>query len=72
MYAVRLPSPIPAAGGPGGPPLPSAYREFFGQPTDMRPMMLDLIRHPDKLPAAVADMEAQIAAARKSKASRTH
>jgi hypothetical protein len=68
MYAVRLPSPIPVAGGPGGPPLPSAYRELFGQPVDMRVMMLDLIRHPDKLPEAADAMEAQVAAARKSKA----
>lgn len=68
MYAVRLPSSIPAAGAPGGPPLPSAYHELLGQPIDMRVNMIDLIRHPDKFPEAADAMEAQINAARKSKA----
>lgn len=68
MYAVQLPSPIPAAGAPGGPPLPSAHHELLGQPIDMRVNMIDLIRHPDKFPEAAAAMEAQMAAARNAKA----
>jgi hypothetical protein len=69
MYAIRLPSPIPSAGEPGGPPLPSACREFLGFPVDIRIMFLDLVRNPDKLPAAAAAMEAQFAAAQSRKRS---
>jgi len=32
MYAIQLPSTIPAAGTPGGPPLPEDYRYFGGAP----------------------------------------
>ncbi len=54
MYAVQLPAPIPAAGSPGGPPLPSDQREFFGAPVDIRVGVLDLVDHPEKLPAVLA------------------
>jgi len=61
MYAFHLPSPIPAAGAMGGPPLPAEQREFVGFPMDMRVMFLDLVRHPETLPAVAAGMEAQFA-----------
>ncbi len=67
MYAIHLPSPIPAAGTIGGPPLPSDQRELVGFPTDMRVMFLDIIRHPDKLPGLASDMQAQFAASMKAK-----
>jgi len=67
MYAVHLPSPIPAAGNAGGPPLPSAQRQFLSGPIDMRVFFLDIIRHPEKFPAAAALMEAQMAEAIKTK-----
>lgn len=66
MYAFRLPSPIPSAGQPGGPPLPSMYREFVGFPTDMRVLSLELERHPEKLPEFAAEMERQIREAMKT------
>jgi len=59
MYSVHLPEHIPAAGDMGGPPLPSAYREFAGAPFDIRSYFLDLIHHPEKLPQAVKEMQAR-------------
>jgi len=58
LYAVHLPEHIPSAGGTGGPPLPSAYRQFAAAPTDMRFYFLDLLHHPEKLPQAIEGMEA--------------
>jgi hypothetical protein len=69
MYAIHLPSPIPPAGAVGGPPLPSDQREFVGFPTDIRVMFLDIVRHPENLPGLASDMQAQYAAAMKSKKS---
>jgi Dolichyl-phosphate-mannose-protein mannosyltransferase len=64
MYAVHLPERIPAAGAPGGPPLPSAQRQFLGAPNnvDARLMYLDLVRHPETLPQIVEKMKAGFAA----------
>jgi len=67
MYAFRLPAPIPPAGEAGGPPLPSAYREFVGLPMDMRIMQLDLERHPERLPEFLAKMQRQFMEAMKTK-----
>jgi 4-amino-4-deoxy-L-arabinose transferase-like glycosyltransferase len=58
MYAVHLHARIPAAGSPGGPPLPSAFREFGGAPFDMRGFFAHLNRHPDDLPRALDWMQA--------------
>ncbi len=57
MYAVQLPSPIPAAGSAGGPPLPSAFREFGGAPFDIRGMFMHLNEHPEDMPRASAWMQ---------------
>ena len=57
MYAVHLPSPIPAAGSTGGPPLPSAYREFGGAPFDIRSMFMHLNDRPEDLPRASTWMQ---------------
>jgi len=67
MYAFHLPEQIPAAGSADGPPLPSEQRELVGFPGDMRVLFLDLIRHPEKLPQATADMEAQFERAMKER-----
>lgn len=50
MYAVHLHSQIPAAGHPGGPPLPSAFREFVGAPFDILSFFRHMNRHPEDLP----------------------
>lgn len=50
MYALQLPETIPAAGTPGGPPLPEAYRYLGGFPGfDPRPVFLNCIRDPQQL-----------------------
>jgi hypothetical protein len=67
MYAIRLPSPIPAAGAAGGPPLPADQREFVGFPMDIRVLFVDLYRNPDKIPDTVEALTAQFAAAAKEK-----
>lgn len=60
MYAFQLPSPVPAAGTPGGPPVASAQRQMFGMPVDMRPYALGVIQHPETMPAVIADMTKQM------------
>jgi hypothetical protein len=60
MYAIRLPQPIPAAGASGGPPLPSQCRNLWGMPGgDPRAMFQELIHHPEKIPEAIAKMQAE-------------
>ncbi len=51
MYAVQLPPVIPAAGAPGGPPLPADYHRFANTPYpgDIRLMWLTCIRDPNQL-----------------------
>jgi hypothetical protein len=58
MYAVHLPNPLPPAGAPGGPPLPSDYHQFIGQTSDMRAFFGDLVSHPEKFPATLEQMQA--------------
>jgi Dolichyl-phosphate-mannose-protein mannosyltransferase len=69
MYAVHLPEHIPAAGSSGGPPLPSEFRNFAGAPFDLQVFFLDLIRHPEKLPQAVQEIQAKFSSANKSQTS---
>jgi hypothetical protein len=66
MYAVHLPGQIPAAGSLGGPPLPSAFRQFAGAPVDLRVFFMDVNRHPEKLPQAIAEMQARFNSSSKS------
>jgi 4-amino-4-deoxy-L-arabinose transferase-like glycosyltransferase len=57
MYAVQLPSPIPATGTAGGPPLPACFRVFAGMPVDIREVFTHLEAQPDDLPSAVVWMQ---------------
>jgi len=67
MYAIRLPAPIPAAGSGGGPPLPSQCRNLWGMPGgDPRAMFQELIHHPEKIPEAIAKMQAEWTRAQES------
>jgi hypothetical protein len=59
MYAIRLPSAIPPAGSPGGPPLPAARRTFLNAPVDMRVMFLQLSEHPESIQKTLDQMMAQ-------------
>lgn len=52
MYAVHLHDQIPAPGRPGGPPLPSAFRNFGGAPFDFAGFFVHLNQHPEDLPRA--------------------
>ncbi len=70
MYAIHLPEHIPEAGTPGGPPLPSDFRQIAGAPFDTRGYFLNLIHHPEQLPQAVEEMQARYRAARQSEKQR--
>jgi hypothetical protein len=56
MYTLQLPQRIPKAGEPGGPPLAADQRLLFGTAFDLREFALEMERHPEKLPAALADI----------------
>src|SRR4029077_19512871 len=64
MYAIQLPSQIPAAGSPGGPPAPSDYRFIGGTPYDMQVYFLGVIRDPEKLRAILEEMQVRFQEAR--------
>jgi hypothetical protein len=68
MYAVQLPQIIPAAGRPGGPPLPADYRYIMGQ-KDFDPLSLfsTCVRDPEQMQATVDRMTAAAQNARKKK-----
>ncbi len=59
MYAIRLPSPIPPAGTPGGPPVEAARRLWLNAPMEMRVMFRDITTHPDRIQKTLDDMMAQ-------------
>ena len=63
MYAIHLPTQIPAAGSPGGPPSPSDYRFIGGVPFDMTDYFLGTIRDPQRLGPVLAEMGAHFQAA---------
>ena len=51
MYAVQLPEVIPAAGQPGGPPLPADYRYVGGMPREFGALSIfwNCVRDPQQL-----------------------
>jgi hypothetical protein len=69
MYALQLPQMIPAAGTPGGPPLPEAYRYLGGGVIGFDPQLifLNCIRDPQQLQPTMDRMMAMGAAAQKKK-----
>ena len=67
MYAVQLPQQIPAAGSPGGPPLPADDREMFGGKIDWRPIFIDWVNHPEKLAAFITEQRAKHSQAQQHK-----
>jgi Dolichyl-phosphate-mannose-protein mannosyltransferase len=69
MYAVHLPEHIPPAGSAGGPPLPSAYRQFAGAPFDLRGFFLQISSHPERLPQAMKEMQAKFNSSKKAQSS---
>jgi hypothetical protein len=67
MYAIQLPQTIPAAGAPGGPPLPKDYRYFGGAPFDVRGIFSKCIRDPEQLQPTMDRMQASYQAAAQKK-----
>ena len=67
MYAIQLPQTIPAAGTPGGPPLPEDYRYFGGAPFDIRGIFSKCIRDPQQLQPTMDRMMAGMQAAAQKK-----
>jgi Dolichyl-phosphate-mannose-protein mannosyltransferase len=65
MYAFELPRVIPAAGAPGGPPLPADWHNWGGMqlPLDIRRVILDCIRDPGQLQPTYDGMQAMSKAA---------
>jgi hypothetical protein len=49
FYVFQLPAPIPAAGQPGGPPVPSQRKIMWGMPFDIREFAVTVERHPERL-----------------------
>ena len=64
MYAIQLPQVIPAAGQPGGPPLPADYHYFAGLSSggfDPRSVFLNCMRDPRQLQPTMDRMVAMMA-----------
>lgn len=59
MYAIHLPSQIPPAGSPGGPPLPSDFHFLGGMQYDTRAIFTEILRDPNKIPQVLAEMQAR-------------
>lgn len=70
MYLVQLPQIIPAAGQPGGPPLPADYHYFIGMHQndfDPRAILWACIRDPQQLQPTMDQIQAMMEEARKKK-----
>jgi 4-amino-4-deoxy-L-arabinose transferase-like glycosyltransferase len=52
----QLPTPIPAAGTPGGPPLPRERRMMWGMPVDLRAWAVNVERHPERFPVEIQNL----------------
>jgi hypothetical protein len=59
MFAIQLPSVIPAVGDPAGPPPPSEYRNFGGAPMDVQVIFLKVVRDPSLLQPTMEEMMAR-------------
>lgn len=68
MYAIQLPAIIPAAGQPGGPPLPADYHYFAGiSGFDPRKTFLTCVRDPEQMQPIMDQFEAMSEQSRKKK-----
>ncbi len=68
MYAIQLPAIIPAAGQPGGPPLPADYHYFAGiSGFDPRKTFLTCVRDPQQMQPIMNQFEAMSEQSRKKK-----
>jgi hypothetical protein len=70
MYAFQLPEVIPAAGQPGGPPLPADYHYFGGMNPgdfDIRLIFFNCIRDPQQLQPTVDRIRAMMENYKKKK-----
>lgn len=56
FYLFHLPSSIPPAGQPGGPPVASERKILWGMPFDMRGLAVDVERHPEQLVSRMQEM----------------
>jgi hypothetical protein len=56
FYVFKLPTPIPAAGTPGGPPLPRERRMMWGMPFDLRAWAVNVERHPERFPVEMQNL----------------
>jgi hypothetical protein len=75
MYAVQLPQTIPAAGEPGGPPLPADYHYFAGMQAgdfDVRSIFVNCIRDPQQLQPTMDRMQAMMEEYRKKNRAPQH
>jgi hypothetical protein len=61
MYAFHLPFRLPSAGSPGGPPLAAQFHFFLSGRAgpDVRLTFLEAVWQPEKIPAAVARLQAE-------------
>jgi hypothetical protein len=57
MYAVHMPTEIPPAGTPGGPPSPVERRMFLGAAFDMKALMLQVARRPETIPDVLKQIQ---------------
>jgi hypothetical protein len=56
FYVFKLPTPIPPAGTPGGPPAASERKLMWGIPFDFRAWGIHVERHPELLEAEMQDL----------------
>ena len=56
FYVFQLPSPLPPAGTPGGPPPPAARKLLWGMPFDFRGWAVDAERNPGRIDVAVKSL----------------
>jgi Dolichyl-phosphate-mannose-protein mannosyltransferase len=50
FYVFKLPTPIPPAGTPDGPPAAAERRLMWGMPVNLRDWSVNVERHPERLP----------------------
>jgi hypothetical protein len=69
MYAFHLPPLLPPPGSPGGPPIGSQFHYFPSRRTgpDDRPIFLEVLSKPERIPAIIGKFMADYQEAQKKK-----